>query len=103
MAQLAQADFRNAEQLGQARIGEPFALEAEQRIAINIRLAGGFEGSLFFDQVFDLYQIPWIYMRVVEHFFHGHPGSEGIADVPKALGSRHIQFLGEGFLAVGGA
>ena len=45
MAQLAQADFGNAQQLGQARIGETLALEAEEGIAINIRLAGGFEGS----------------------------------------------------------
>ena len=103
VAQLAQADFRDAQQLGQTGIGEALALEAEQRGLIDVSLAGRLQRLLFPDQILDLHQVPGINLGVLEHVIHGVTGPERIADVPDAFGTGHVEFADQGFLGVLGA
>src|SRR5690554_4682264 len=97
VAQLAQADFGNAQQLGQAGVGEALALQAEQGGLVDIGLAGGFQGLLFFDQVFNLHQVPGVHLGMTEHFVDGHAGAEGITDVPGTLGAGYVQLPDQDF------
>ena len=100
VAQLAQAYLGDAQQFGQAGVGEALALEAEQGGLIDVGLAGALQGLLFFDQVFNLHQIPGVHLGVGEHVLDTHACAEGVTDVPDTIGSRHVQFPGQGFPGV---
>ena len=99
VAQLAQADFGNTQQPGQAGVREALALQAEQGGLVDIGLAGGFQGLLFFDQVFNLHQVPGVNLGMTEHFVDRHAGAEGITDVPGTLGAGYVQLPDQGFTA----
>ena len=97
VAQLAQAHLGDAQQFGQAGVGEALALEAEQCGLVNIGLAGTLQRLLFLDQVLDLHQIPGIHVGMLVQVLHRHSSPEGVTDVPDAVGTGHVQFAGQGF------
>ncbi|RMU21617.1 hypothetical protein ALP35_05604 [Pseudomonas savastanoi pv. glycinea] len=83
--------FGNADQLGQARIGEALALEAEHQVTIDCRQAQRLDLLFVLDQIFDLHQEPGVNHVHGEDFFNRHACAEGVGDVPDTLGTRHSQ------------
>ena len=102
MTQLTQAHLGNAQQFGQASVGEALAFETEQGGLVDVGLAGGLQGLLFPDDVFDLHQVPGVHLGMTEHLVHGQACPECVTDVPNPVSARHIQLTGEGFPGVFG-
>ena len=91
VAQLANFTLGDAGQLGQARIGEAFALQSAQELlvqAVDARL-----GHLLFQahQLFNLHQEPAVDVGQVEHAVDRQTGAEGVGDVPDAVGTGVFQ------------
>ncbi|MDT4797755.1 hypothetical protein FQZ97_303650 [compost metagenome] len=96
----AQVLLGDAEQLGQARVGEALALELEHQVAIDGSQAEGLDLLLVLDQVLDLHQEPLVDPGQLEHFGDGLAGAEGIGHVPDTLGAGHGQLAPEDALSL---
>ncbi|MNT00255.1 hypothetical protein D3C72_1346810 [compost metagenome] len=87
----AQVLLGDAEQLGQARVGEALALQLAHEVGVDAGQAEGLDTLLVLDQVLDLHQEPLVDAGQVEDFFNALAGAEGVSHVPDTLGARHGQ------------
>ncbi|MCY1399195.1 hypothetical protein D9M71_142460 [compost metagenome] len=92
VAVAAQVLLGNAEQLGQAGIGEALALELAHQVGVDAGQAEGLDLLLILDEVLDLYQEPLVDAGQLEDFLDALAGTEGIRHVPDTLGARNGQF-----------
>ena len=81
----------HAQQLGQAGIGEALALETVHQITIDIGQTHLADALLILDQVLDLHQEPGVDLGQLEDTLDTHARTEGITDIPDALGTGHGQ------------
>src|SRR5690606_2921713 len=84
------------QQLGQAGIGKTFALEAEHQVLVQIGQPQLADAFLVLDQILDLHQEPRVDVGQLEDPLDAHAGTEGVTDIPDALGARHGQLAGQG-------
>ncbi len=101
VAVAAQVLLGDAEQLGQARIGEALALELVHPVTIDAGQAQGLDLLLFLDQILDLHQEPAIDLGQGEDIVDALAGTEGIGHVPDAIGTGHGQLAGQRALGLG--
>src|SRR6056300_235232 len=81
----AQLSLFDVQQISQTCIRKTFALQTIHPVSINrckTLLANRF---LFFNQVFYLYQEPWINLSDLKDLFERHANAESIADIPKTV------------------
>src|SRR3990167_1378703 len=100
VAMAAQALLGDAEQLGQADVGEALALELVHQVTVDADQTQGLDLFLVLDQVFDLHQEPLVDAGQLEHFGNRLAGTEGVSQVPDAVGTRHGQLALEGALGI---
>ncbi len=97
----AQVLLGDAQQLGQTRVGKTLALELVHHVAVDAGQAQRLDVLLVLDQILDLHQEPLVNPGQLEHLGNRLAGTEGVGDIPDAIGTRHRQLALEGALGLG--
>ncbi len=90
---LAHFPFADAEQPGQAAVGEALALEHEQALPVEIGQCAGAHAFLQIHDLLDLHQKPGVDVGQTVQIVHVQPHAEGIGNVPQAHRPRALEFL----------
>ena len=92
MAQRTHGGFVGTDQLCDAGIGEPLALEMTHTDGVQCRETAVRNIRLDSDQFLDLVKEPRVYKAQSEHFIDAQAGTESLGHLEQALRTRFLQF-----------